>query len=741
MKIRSLYIFLLCVLLSALVSGQTLTTMGTDFWFAFMGGVSWQRGTLSVTVTGSRACTGTIVCRYDNRQWNFEVSANGSTTISLPNSNMMDVQMENTVSGSTSMRTYHLTTTDTVSVYTSNFYPASFDASFVLPTSVLRDEYMVQTWECNNEDWPSQFLVLAVEDSTIVDIVPTANCQNSVFQGNRLTVSLRQGQCILLKNRDVDQDFSGTTIKSRNCKPIAVINGNVNVRIPSTAEYGDRLYEQAVPTAYWGKEFIVTRSGYHNGDRVKCTSLQDNCELRVNGQIVDTIDAGESYIFTIDVDHPTASIKGSKPICVYSYMVSKSYTIPHGDPSMVFEAPIEQQLNDVVFVNYTHDGQLTSYFFVNVSTRTDNVQNMYLDGTPIGSEFHTVNGDPDYSYAIITSTAGSHRLYSTGPTGFVSRSYGVGENESFGYSDGFATRIQSVWMSINERINLTSEDTFHICLGDSLLFRAGSNTDYDSIGWNFGDGTGATENNIIHTFQSAGLFYTEVTLERTQTDCFDATDTSLRATIGTYVMVHEPLFVTQDTSACDSLIFKDIVYYRDSVDTSYYTTVWGCDSIVETTIKVSRSYETTWNMNIYEGDSLIWIDGNTYSDSVTTGTVNLQTVDGCDSIIHLNMTLIPRPEAPIIDSFALWIPNAFTPDRSTNQIFRISCYDILSAKVYVFNRWGLQVAEFDGLTQGWDGCYKGKPCPNGAYTYLVEYIAKANPQYIHREKGTVLLIR
>ena len=329
---------------------QTLTTMGTDFWFAFTGGVPSQRGTLSVTVTGPRACSGSIVRQTDGRRWDFEVPANGSTTIDLTET--LD-QMEITSSATAVLKTFHLTTTDTVSVYTSNFYPASFDASFVLPTSVLRDEYMVQTWVSDNNSWPSQFLVLAVEDSTFVDIVPTASCVNGVYQGERFTKRLSRGECILYKSRNEGDDFSGTTVKARDCKPIAVIGGNVNVRIPATAYYGDRLYEQLVPTAYWGKEFVLTRSGYHDGDHVKCTSLQDGCELSIDGDVVDTIDAGESFIITLNVARPTVSLRCSKPVCVYSYMVSKNANIPHGDPSMVFEAPIEQQLNDVVLSTMT----------------------------------------------------------------------------------------------------------------------------------------------------------------------------------------------------------------------------------------------------------------------------------------------------------------------------------------------------------------------------------------------------
>ncbi|MBR6330597.1 MAG: gliding motility-associated C-terminal domain-containing protein [Bacteroidales bacterium] len=147
------------------------------------------------------------------------------------------------------------------------------------------------------------------------------------------------------------------------------------------------------------------------------------------------------------------------------------------------------------------------------------------------------------------------------------------------------------------------------------------------------------------------------------------------------------------------------------------------------------------NIDVYEGDSLVWTDGNTYNDSVTSGTAMLQTSKGCDSIVHLRLNILQRPEQPVIDSFALWVPNAFTPDESSNNRFRVFAYDLLSVRVYVFNRWGLKVAEFDGLTQEWDGSFDGKPCPGGAYMYLVDYVKKASPNDKQHKKGTILLIR
>ena len=158
-------------------------------------------------------------------------------------------------------------------------------------------------------------------------------------------------------------------------------------------------------------------------------------------------------------------------------------------------------------------------------------------------------------------------------------------------------------------------------------------------------------------------------------------------------------------------------------------------------IVINHSYDRTDNIIIRDTATLTWIDGNTYNESTDTPTVTLQAVNGCDSTIHLHLTVLPLPQPETVDSTAIWVPNAFTPGEETNNLFRIYCHDIIAAEVSIFNRWGLHVCTFDGLTGSWDGTYQGTPCPQGAYVYLVTYTTKGRPQYIQQKKGTVLLIK
>jgi gliding motility-associated-like protein len=86
----------------------------------------------------------------------------------------------------------------------------------------------------------------------------------------------------------------------------------------------------------------------------------------------------------------------------------------------------------------------------------------------------------------------------------------------------------------------------------------------------------------------------------------------------------------------------------------------------------------------------------------------------------------------------LFIPNAFTPDGNGNndrwEIKALAAYPL--ASVLVFNRLGELVFKSNGVTDYWDGTYKGKKAAAGAYVYVIDL--KNGAPVI---KGEVLIVR
>lgn len=72
------------------------------------------------------------------------------------------------------------------------------------------------------------------------------------------------------------------------------------------------------------------------------------------------------------------------------------------------------------------------------------------------------------------------------------------------------------------------------------------------------------------------------------------------------------------------------------------------------------------------------------------------------------------------------MPNVFTPNGDqTNSYFQIfvpggTLDDIALLTMKIYSRWGNLVYDNDTPDTGWDGTYKGEPCPMDVYAYVIE---------------------
>ena len=93
------------------------------------------------------------------------------------------------------------------------------------------------------------------------------------------------------------------------------------------------------------------------------------------------------------------------------------------------------------------------------------------------------------------------------------------------------------------------------------------------------------------------------------------------------------------------------------------------------------------------------------------------------------------------DRSTLWAPNAFTPDESQNNKFFIASNELKEGRVWIYNRQGLLISTFEALSGWWDGTYKGKPCPQATYTWIMQYKTLSKPHQTQEARGTVTLLR
>ena len=559
------------MLLSALIIGGMLvqtsaqTTEGKDFWVTFMRADNSDPTNLSLTFSAKRACDVTIRNEITGFEQVEHVDANSAKMVENLDKSICYVDATNQALPAA----LHITASDTISVFASNYRKQSSDASIVLPSTALRSEYYAQMFPASDHGGNNQgthFAIVAIEDNTVVEYTPTTNVYNTSDDSwqyanqTYLTDTLKAGQVWYVwsgKTNDESSDLSGTHILAHDNKPIAVFLGNPHTNIPHEIRDRDHLYEQAMPVDFWGTQFVITGSLLKYGtkraiDYVKITARDDNTILMKNGVPFDTIsfEKGTKLAWTdtiaykkespkiININNEYAKrtitlkvqngeafyLQSSCPVEVFLYMTSNVVddkdNKTNGDPSMVWINPIEQQLSDITFLSYkVYSPDNDPEHFVNVVTDATTAQHMMLDGTDISSQFNTLEAMPYYAFAQIwlgnQTDVTQHHLQSTNGGGFIAHAYGFGTKESYAYSAGGATKELKQVITINGK-EFTAETNNQLCGVDTILFECNLNYVFQSIKWDFGDGkiddTGKTS--IKHNYEKDGVYQASVVIER-----------------------------------------------------------------------------------------------------------------------------------------------------------------------------------------------------------------------------------
>ena len=692
--------------LTALLLGWTLpsraqvpSTEGKDFWVTFL---QWNQDAkkeakkereLKLTISAVNECDVKIVNPTTGFSRDVHVPANSSVeeVVSKGDGNENNEKSCYIMTDEEALyRALHVTSTENISLFAGNYLDKSFDAANVLPTAALLDDYLIQTYPpSDHENKPngSHFAIVAVENGeTTVDLNLTAKSQ----KGNigTQTITLKQGQVWYVwtgKNKDDAADLSGTTVKARNGKKIAVFQGCPHTNVPDRVRDRDHLFSQAMPTAYWGTEFAITSSRKHRRDIVAVMAINDGTEVYINSedgepQLVHTFnfnssdpqerkhywtfEIGEYLAYCADEDAPSYGTDGklpaplvvdsscylttSCPAGVHLFMVSNRYdnvvskvsgdTLVD-DPAMLWISPIEQVIKEINFATYKT--QQAKFHFMNIVTPTADINDMVWtdqngDKHNIAEHFHPVRGTDNeysnkYSFARIEIQHGNHNL--KGKTGFLAHVYGYGERESYAYSCGSSTVQRSITFNgLPFEIDSVCDTTF--CVNNAIEMNLNiGNNDYQRVFWDYGDGVTYESNpnapssemrQSRHTYTAPGWYDLRVLAEYIN----PCTKKAFNDTLGLRFYVSRPDTIRHTISDC-----VDEDYTGEMV--IFPTDTFGCDSIVIN--QVFLHYNTSADTTVYKEDFFTFKD-STY----TTSTIVMDTVlnhNLCDSVVtwHINI--------------------------------------------------------------------------------------------------------
>ncbi len=567
-QIKSLFLVILFAGISNAVWGQA-STEGREFWVALnmttgTGGtdhspficITTQHQGGSYTISNPADASFTPITGMIPPTGYIKITASTSPTAGQIDLNKwypvgMTAQTASNQIKNTGLK---ITTTVDCSVFAGNRLPQSFDAANILPITALQMDYLTQDYpgydhENKGGGYPVT-TILATEDHTRVTILPSSAVLNSTGTAP-ITKTLNAGQVLYLTG-DNRATLSGTSVTSD--KKIAVFTGVNNTDVPGPVSARDHLYEQNMPTDYWGTHFVVTRSMKKDANRIRVTASNNGTEIILDGMSLTTINAGETYEFELceevmrtEEGYTKASAEGrgteyyldgeahyletSCPCAVYSYDVSENYYIKKngtserdpnsaGDPAMVWISPLEQQLSKVTFGVMNTDQTPTHY--VNIITPTEGaaslaVREIKMNGGQVvygnnlvqPTDVKPVPAKPEYSYARIKLMDNAESVYTiTSDIGFIAHVYGSGNKESYAYSCGSAAVQQGVKVNGETFTNGYRSDKKY-CFGDEILFDANVGTDAISrVDWNFGDGTSEYYGQSVtsHSYTSPGWY-------------------------------------------------------------------------------------------------------------------------------------------------------------------------------------------------------------------------------------------
>lgn len=300
------------------------------------------------------------------------------------------------------------------------------------------------------------------------------------------------------------------------------------------------------------------------------------------------------------------------------------------------------------------------------------------------------------------------------------------------------------------------------CLDLDVTFKINRISGIDSVKWNFGDGQQSQLIQPTHTYSTPGFY--DVNLIVYKIDCSGLYDTINRR----IWIADSPVFLGADTSSCSvfSLMlgiadiegvnyFWNTGYTGNKITTTGFGAYWleleqnGCK--LRDTLNITSKPKPNINIGpdtsickykpvilqtgtaIY--DTYLWSTGET-SASISVDKPGSYYVTVTKNSCAASDTLVVFP-----GDCAIFIPSAFTPNNDgLNETFGVlGDVTVKDFSFQIFNKWGQMVFNSSTVSQKWDGSFKGKKMPIGAYPWILYYVtANGVRKY---QQGTVMLIR
>jgi VCBS repeat-containing protein len=295
-----------------------------------------------------------------------------------------------------------------ISAYLSNRDYATTDITVVFDEASLGNSYVLASAGDIYADG-GQFSVQAIVDGTEINF--------TLPDGQSNSVTLNAGETFKFSTTDnignsslgivvpADFDLTGTLVSSN--QPVAVFSGHSITRVGEGA--ADHIVEQMPPIEFLSQSYIVSEAFSPDGtgnNLIRVVAAHDNTEVRVEGTLVATLNAGQFHEFTLS--DSAEVIETSVPALVVQYLQG-AYTAGEGDPAMSFVPGMDTWLSSYIVATPSGSEALAKNL-VNIVIPTAAVSSVQINGVDTDDSAFTPVAGTDLSVANISVSPGVVRV-------------------------------------------------------------------------------------------------------------------------------------------------------------------------------------------------------------------------------------------------------------------------------------------------------------------------------------------
>lgn len=362
-------------------------------------------GSRQVFIFGAADTTGSVIGANGFNQA-FDLGEDGFVTITIPVANELG---NNTVE----LKGFRIESEGAVSGYLLNRRSASTDMTYLIDSTSLGTDHVVAGYRNIRND---QMSAQAVEDNTTITFTPTS--------GAPVQIVLNAGQTYMFS---AGAELTGSRVTSD--KPIAVFSGNQCANIPSNNTACDHLIEQIPSVDLLSTNYLLAKTPRTGplGNVVRVVATEDNTEVRFNGTLVATLDAGQFHEGRVPEG---LEIAATQKVLVAQYLIGTTQAQAVTDPAMVIIPGQEQWLDSYVFSTPSGEADFPTDF-VSIIMESADISSLLINGVAADPNAFNPLGSTLFSYGDFDVSAISGPFSITADSPFLLLLSGFDQADSY----------------------------------------------------------------------------------------------------------------------------------------------------------------------------------------------------------------------------------------------------------------------------------------------------------------------